>query len=374
MRRSSTARTGPRPTTGSWISPARRGEVAAVAGDRAERLAYLFHVTPRRPVLAGTHLWARDLPRRPVSGASSADDEDPATPDEFDALVLLHMANIAEQARAPDGSPGRWLARIRDVADLLLNSASFTPPAFVALLSAFEEADETLMRRAYRQAINEEGAAKERALALTAALCPVVAEPCLWLAHLAWRGGDEEASRSWTAQARKRLLVLGTSWDKRLRFEQWQELVDAPDREPGGDVREPSGALRRSIGAPDHEAGRRRFHRYVEELASADGDRPGAIYPDLPSRPWHDPQDFPIVRHLESSVEAIRDEVLALDARRFHRGGRRSGGGRFSSNAFVYAIAYRPSSRVSLTGARSSGRFARSKISLARGYASSACS
>src|SRR5438552_237476 len=51
------------------ISPARREEVAAVAGDRPERLAYLFHVTPRRPLFAGTHLWARDLPARASAGA-----------------------------------------------------------------------------------------------------------------------------------------------------------------------------------------------------------------------------------------------------------------------------------------------------------------
>ena len=41
---------------------AARSEVAAVAGERAERLAYLFCVTPRGPLLAGTHRWARAKP------------------------------------------------------------------------------------------------------------------------------------------------------------------------------------------------------------------------------------------------------------------------------------------------------------------------
>ncbi|MGZ4274964.1 MAG: DUF6817 domain-containing protein, partial [Solirubrobacteraceae bacterium] len=49
------------------IDPARRDELAAVAGERAERLAYLFCVTPRRPLFAGTHRWARDLPLRRLS-------------------------------------------------------------------------------------------------------------------------------------------------------------------------------------------------------------------------------------------------------------------------------------------------------------------
>jgi hypothetical protein len=158
------------------LPAARRAEVAAVAGDRAERLAYLFSVTPRRPLFAGTHLWARDLPIR--------DPEDSPTRDELDALVLLHMANLAEQARAPDGSPGLWLVRSRELAELLTDSDRSTPPLFVASLAAFEEADEALTRRTYRQALSEEGEAKERALARCAAVCPVVAEPCLWLAPI----------------------------------------------------------------------------------------------------------------------------------------------------------------------------------------------
>src|SRR5438270_4331408 len=53
------------------VSLARRDEVAAVAGDQAERLGYLFHVTPRRPLLAGMHLWTSDLPRRAVVAPSN---------------------------------------------------------------------------------------------------------------------------------------------------------------------------------------------------------------------------------------------------------------------------------------------------------------
>ena len=41
-----------------------RSELAAAAGEQAERLAYLFCVTPRGPLLAGTRHWAPDLPLR----------------------------------------------------------------------------------------------------------------------------------------------------------------------------------------------------------------------------------------------------------------------------------------------------------------------
>jgi hypothetical protein len=93
----------------------RRNDVAAVAGVRAERLAYLFATTPRGPLLAGTHRWARDLPTRSIAGARESVAEPVATSEELDALVLVHMANLAEHTQAADGSPGCWLVRLSEL-------------------------------------------------------------------------------------------------------------------------------------------------------------------------------------------------------------------------------------------------------------------
>ena len=318
------------------VSPARRGDVAAVAGDQAERLAYLFSATPRRPLFAGTHLWARDLPALDASAG------DPPTRSELDALVLLHMANLADQARAADGSPGRWLVRIRDLAELLVESDSIAPPLFTAQLAAFDESEEVDAGGAYREAMSSDGEARLSGLALAAALCPIVPEPCVWLAHLARCRGAGGLSSAWAAEARRRFVLLGTSWDKRLTFEEWHALLDAlerpsevNDRRRSGSVADPralfetvvhdkpaarSSRVRSpSTGVPDAGAGWRRFQRYLGGLADAGGPASGAIYPDLPSHPWHDPDDFPIVGYLESNFEAIRDELLALNGRRFHR-------------------------------------------------------
>jgi Aspartyl/Asparaginyl beta-hydroxylase/Domain of unknown function (DUF6817) len=313
------------------LSLERREELAAVAGARAERLAYLFHVTPRAPLLAGTHLWARDLPQRLGAGG-----EHPASPEELDALVLLHMANAADQAKAPDGSPGRWLARARDLAELLVGSPAASgeridPPLFTARLAGFGESEESAARASYLQAQAADGEARMSALALAAALCPVVPEPCVWLAYLARRRGDTVSGGAWAAHARDRLELLGTAWDKRLTFEQWRSLIDAVEQPLGTDlppVTEPRALFESVVGlritaahtpavtAPDAEAGRRRFQRYVEGLAESPS---GAIYPELSGRPWYDPQDFPIVHYLEANFETIRDELLALEGRRFHR-------------------------------------------------------
>jgi hypothetical protein len=349
------------------VSLGRRGEVTGVAGSQAERLAYLFHVTPRRPLLAGTHLWARDLPRRSAVGRRDLDGDDPATRSELDALVLLHIANLADQARAADGSPGEWLVRIRGLAELLLDSDTVTPPLFTARLAAFDDAGEAATRRAYLEAMSDDGEARLSALALAAALCPVVPEPCVWLAHLSRCRGDAVSSSSWAAHARDRLAMLGTAWDKRLTFEQWLALLDALERASEAEAeagptraadpralfesvvrdqpveRPTPRSLHRSaaigpsaVAALDAEGGRRRFQRYIDGLAEAGGPVSGAIYPDLPGRPWHDPQRFPIVGYLESNFAAIRDEVLALDARRFHRESERIGRTGDWDVAFLY--------------------------------------
>lgn len=335
------------------VSLSRRAEIAAVAGTAAERLAYLFSVTPRRALLAGTLLWARSLPSPSPDGHT-----EPPTRDDLDALVVLHLANLAEQARAADGSPGRWLVRACLVADLLRDGASLVAPLFAAQLATFEESDEALTRTTYLDGLGGDDERRENALALASALCPVVPEPCVWLAHLSRCRGDGAASRSWAAQARRRLWALGTAWDKRLSFEEWLALIDALDGGPVGEVEVGAGAVRHpralfealvdgggatrlpaadgAIAPPDPEAGRRRFQRYVEGFPLQGARRPGLVYPDLPSRPWHDPGDFPLVAYLESHFEEIRAELLALTDNRFNPESERIGRTGDWDVAFLY--------------------------------------
>jgi len=116
------------------IDPTRRDEVMAVAGEPAERLAYLFCITPRRPLFAGTHRWARDLPMLTLAGGTSGEVA-PATRQELDAIVVLHMANLAEQAPpGTNGAPGPWLRGLRDLGELVIDSDHLDPPRWVAPL------------------------------------------------------------------------------------------------------------------------------------------------------------------------------------------------------------------------------------------------
>jgi Aspartyl/Asparaginyl beta-hydroxylase len=297
---------------------------------------------PRGSLLAGTYRWA-PLPEN--------DDLAP-TRDELDALVVLHMANMAEQARAQDGSPGTWLATVREWAELLIDSDAVVLPAFLARLAGFSRQDEELVRRAYRTGVRSASGVERRAdrLALAASVCPVIAEPCVWQAYIAHRRSDPDSARWWAGCAVERLLGLATSWDKRLSFEQWRQVAEAL-ADPGaskvlasaavaghpGELsevvvhrsawprparrqrRDSGPAAGRTISPPDPAAGGERFHRYIASLAEGDGAASGAIYPDLLSQSWLDPDDFPLAAYLESHYSAIRREILSLNPSRFHR-------------------------------------------------------
>jgi hypothetical protein len=303
-----------------------RAELAAAVGDTAERLAYLFCSTPRGPLLAGTRRWAPDLPLRDVE---DADPTDPPTLEELDALVLLHMANLADQGRSADGSPGRWLARLGTLAGLIPDTSPLAAPSFAVALAHVSDADETLVGRAYRAGVGraDDAAARVSRFALAATTCPVVAEPCLWLAAIAAAEGDGAVAQSWTAEARRRLAAFGTAWDKRLSYEEWAALADAiaagaPTQPAAVAVRHPVALFDAVMSGRDAvasvrrlapAAGRRRFAQYIEALA---GDA-RAPYPGLRAQPWHDPSAVPLAGYLESHFPVIRDELLGLDASRF---------------------------------------------------------
>ncbi len=322
----------------------RRHELVSLVGERAERLAYLFSVTPRNPLFAGTHGWLRDLPQRPV-GEPGTESDPPATRSEVDALIVLHMANLAEQAQDRDRSPGVWLAKQRELAEVILASDAVSLPAFIAELAAFTAADEAHTRDLYRAGLAEDDDLERRRnrLALAATRCPVVPEPCVWLAHLSHCRQDAVGATSWARLAQRRLRMLGTPWDKRLSFDEWDQLArrleqpKGPDSSvlemitdpgtlfaawcprPAGRVSTlPASTAAEEIRTPDEATGQKRFHRYLDTFADARGETRVA-YPDLESRPWHDVSHFPLAGYLESHFEEVRDEVLALEPDSFHR-------------------------------------------------------
>lgn len=318
----------------------RRTEVAALAGERAERLAYLFCAVPRKALFAAAG--AHEPTVLPV-GLGRTDEEIVAA-EEIDELVVVHMANKAEQARAKDHSPGEWLARVRKLSAALSERPIEVPRALGGQLGSFSTEDEGIVRNAYRSAVAELGdraGGAERRFAQVIGGCPALPEPYLWLAFLSLCREERGIAAWWAARATERLGELGTSWDKRLSYEQWAVVAARlQSRSADGVPTSQAGVfgpvqLLTALTAGDRTApavpaggdgadngrqtqlGEERFRNYIETFRQHGGDRLRRHYPGLDSRPFHDPADFPLVRYLEENFSAIRAEIRAFDPSRF---------------------------------------------------------
>ncbi len=356
----------------------RRDEVRAAVGARAERLAYLFCALSRQHFfeLVNAH---EELPAdglRVKQRFSDSDSLEPISRAEACHLLLIHMANEAEQAQAPSGEPGLWLARVSRMGSRLSAAEAILPPLFDSCTSVVTPEAEKTARHAYLAGLdalpNIEGVTGYVASAVAA--CPWIAEPRALRAYLALRKGAMADARLWTAGARKTLIALGTSWDKRLDYHDWlrflslldelsfaradiaaalpafdignaRQFLDAlagiadpsaridagitPRREQGsldGASRGDGGTSPRDDDAPGHDegvpwredAGLVRFRRYVESFAQDGGDARMRFYPGLTARPWHDPSEFPLARLLADHDEEIRSELAGLDGSAFH--------------------------------------------------------
>ena len=291
-----------------------RANLRRIAGDRAERLAYAFGTIPRKDV--------RTAPDR-------------------DELLLLHMANAAEQSQAADGSPGRWLAGVQRLGRLISASTPNVPEPFDHSAPDITEPAELAAGEMYRLGIGylERPESAQIFFENAHRLIPAAPEPAIWLAYLV-RPYDPAGSRKWAAEAQSRLASLGTTWDKRLTFEQWSaitaEILQAASvaaTEPAETYHE---AVRSLTGLRQHQLvadvpatptpavgtakpGVDRFHRYIGSFATPSKDAVRAVYPDLRSAPWHDAENFPLAIDLQQQYPAIRDEIMALEPGRFHR-------------------------------------------------------
>ena len=301
------------------ITTARRGELADLAGEHAERLAYLFAVTPRRRLLTGTYRWA---PGAVAPGASRED---------LDAVLMLHLANLAEQARAPDGAPGLWLAIASRMTSLLADSLAIALPSWAAALADLTPEDEPLAREAYRDGLEStDPTSRADELARAAVACPVAGEPCVWLADAAWRRCDSVAGRAWAQRAEQRLMALGVAWDKRLQYKRWlalaRRLTENPgDRQPlpPADPRDLAAELfddattSRPARGLEPAAAARRLARYMDALADAAAPEGRVLYPDLETEAWFQPDCSPVAVELERRFSAIRAEIMALEPSRY---------------------------------------------------------
>lgn len=321
----------------------RRGEVQAVVGERAERLAYLFCAVPRKS------FWERMDSRAhfPEEGApmpSAADESgfELVTRNEAYLLMLLHMANLAEQARGPDGGPGRWLSRVSEIGSKLDDTEVLAPPIFGSCRQTVAQEDEDRARERYLAGLAEPDPRKAMQHFAEASLaCPWLAEPRAVCAYAALRLDHLAEARHWIAGAENTLIDFGVAWDPRLSYCDWRKAIAAFDALAQGRMRadaplppldlsrapeflpalqHATAEVHQSVPAPPaREVGLARFHQFLDSLSPRNNLRKTRIYPGLSATPWHDPSAFPLVHDLIAHFPEIRREIIRTGGQGFHR-------------------------------------------------------
>ena len=217
------------------VAFSQRSQVQQIAGACAERIAFLFCVTSR------ADLWDQ-LARNEVVGeagltikrhAGDCETSEDLTREEIRSLIVLHMANTAEQAARSSGAPARWLARVSRLGLRLREFEGPLPPVFLHCSELLSDTDEEIVRDAYRkglQLLPQDPSQAASYFAASVAACPYIAEPMIWEACVFQHRGDTANALQRTRWARQILSQWGVPWDKRLELEEWARFLDYLDQ------------------------------------------------------------------------------------------------------------------------------------------------
>lgn len=312
-----------------------RERLQDVIGKKAEQLVYLFHKLPRQRffdrLFKFTSL-ADDGLVVPVETDDKLVDY-VLGPSEVFGLIVIHMANEAEQTCLSDGKPGVWLTHVSERGAQLQKAKGLVPPVFDKCSVVFSSNDERQLNDFYTNGFDNLPEA-EAHFARCSEICPWIAEPLILRAYLKSLDGDTIGAAELSVQAINILNQWGTAWDKRLFWLEWKQLAEVllNQNEPVNDLtlevlKEPRRLFDRVVTSPKPAVSQptangsapTRLERYIAFFADASSDPLKRIYPDLPSQPWHNPQNFPIVSALESAYQQIKEEVMRLPEDDFHK-------------------------------------------------------
>jgi hypothetical protein len=316
-----------------------RRRVQSAIGKQAEELAFLFCAIQRAPFFR-TVLRADSLDRsaaipvevrkgfesagQTVSGAQARD------------LLLLHLANNAEQAGRGNGRPTPWLEQFQRLVRLLADKAPDAVP--VALLD-FRTIDRYAERQAlasYLRAVRMSGNPDVAIPTMeeTADLLPGIADPHIWLSWFWALKGDDSKRRQHSRLAKEKLLSLGVAWDKRLPYDEWLALANTGGRPKATDAEysrlralvdadagaaEPTHELMGAMDLVPHtECGNSRFESYLLDVGAAQNRKVSGFYPGLREDSFWPAEQFELGSTLQRHFTALKEEIDALDPEHFH--------------------------------------------------------
>lgn len=333
-----------------------REQLKSIIGSKAERLVYLFCNIPRQKFfekISESSTTSEQLLTLPAE-ISGEQVELAVNSSEVFGLIVLHMANEAEQCCLSDGKPGMWLARVNALGNQMLRFQGKIPPVFNDCKESFSSGNELRLRESYDEGLKELCSDHAESIARfeeCSQFCEWIAEPFIFQAYIRALNGDVESARKLSIKALNILDQWGTPWDKRLSWEEWKDLAEIflnkvefeqIGKIPHAFVDNPrillnrmrtnsqtSSSLVSTLTAKKPQSisidnissqvvKHKRLESYINSFASNKSDLRKAIYPDLPSQPWYNSQSLPIVRDLEESFKKIREEIMQLQNKDFH--------------------------------------------------------
>lgn len=331
----------------SLIADSERKKVAAIAGPGAERLVYLFGSIRRNSLFQafakqdGWH--SQGIPVECHRGSSRVH----LSPEDAGKLLVIYMANTADQVHAPDHGPGVWLSSVSRWAGWARPLVRRVPPVFNACAARVSAENELSAGGNYRNGIAAmdtgagSGTPEFRASAKS---MPWIAEPRVLLSYAELLDGRWDEAFYYATCGLRRLDEWGTPWDKRLDFGEWKSIATCikncaelgftepqqaenlvrhlstnsadnwlehlktmPGRAVDGAGRFP--ARSESTDSPALPA---RFLSYVSGFQTPGQAAKHNFYPGLGQSPVYPAKRFALARALEASYRAIRSEFEGL--------------------------------------------------------------
>lgn len=322
-----------------------RARLQDLIGKRAEQLVYLFHKLPRQKFFDRLFK-IRSIPSEGLLAPVETSDQSAEfvlEPSEVFGLVVVHMANEAEQVCLPDGKPDDWLARVSMLGTQLHKAKGLVPSVLEKCSVVFSLNDERQLRESYLKGFDNvpgDLSAAATHFARCYEGCAWIAEPLILSAYLKTLAGDALAGCELSLQAMRILNQWGTAWDKRLSWSEWKQLAEVllnqiePERVENLSIeflKQPRSLLNQVTSRPaqpvpsvqstgdGEQLALTRLDQYICSFADSKSDPRKSVYPDLPSQPWHDPKGFPIVAALDAAYVQIKEEVMRLRDEDFHQ-------------------------------------------------------
>ena len=257
---------------------------------------------------------------------------------EIGELLVVYMANTAEQTKAKDQSPGSWVSAVSRWGSWAKPLVKRVPPVFKRCSIRVSASEEKAAIELYNAALGK--LAKDRKAASAEFLSASkhlrwVGEPAILLGFCALRDLRWGAAFEYARTGMQRLSEWGTSWDKRLTYAEWkgvslaimahaEEAFAHPtqgERRVQQAISELSGdwtKLLRSfaesgIATPAPKPSLPpRFAGYLASFSKAGGAPKHNFYPGLAKHPVHPPKRFPLVKALEEAYGDIKAEFQRL--------------------------------------------------------------